>query len=824
MPIIKPPPDDIFETKLLQILRNKCCEDGGLFEKVRDFIEVATPLVDLIISGPFSHYTLHNRDHAKKLIHLTEYTISPYTLEKLSPLESVIIIYSAFLHDMGMALTSTERDRIIRLPEFDDTIRGLPQLWGSIQEARKNLQSATSDDERRLLELQLFQLNEVGLAAYLRPKHATNERYQSLIGKIKKAAKRDDLFEVRGDSFENYLIKICVSHNSDAGVLSEVKDINHENFPRGMVIGGQKLNTQFCAGVLRLIDILDFDRERTPSILFESLGIAESSIPGAEVSLREWSKHMAVHTLEKKEDEIIVFASCNHPVIEKTVKDFCQEIEREIRDTCFIIKNNRAEISDTYSLDIPIKVRPQITSIGYTYTDMSLKLNQTAIVSLLMGDRLYSNSMAAARELIQNAIDACSARASISDEKNYLPKIKLNLSVNNDIYWLEVIDNGIGMDEHVLSEYFLTLGNSYYGSAEFQRTVSRTINVNNFHSIARFGIGIASIFLLANFVEIKTKRFLSPRKDDKCRIVRIEKFGSLAYVCESDADDSGTTIKIKLLPEVSNSIKQFSSLLMTYLSDIILHPQYDIDVSLLDKVYKISKRKLFYLRTSAKDILKKIGLEAFEFDLERWSDNLTGKIVLILCQSPNGKYSYLQDKHYIRIGHTGVDPVEISESYGGNILTVNGFKMKVPKIHHLVTGKSNRGQSRLALLFEIDARGNKDINYDIARNKIIGEGRMNLALWILEALKKGLIETGVWDKMDQLTQEVFLNRMRSLRSGNVRKKLIDDKELLNKIQSILPSFAGEDDLPKKVANFLKININLTAAVINILREKNEINV
>ena len=118
---------------------------------------------------------------------------------------------------------------------------------------------------------------------------------------------------------------------------------------------------------------MDFDRERTPLVLFESLGIQSRSLPGAEVTLLEWQKHMAVHTLEINQDEIVVSADSKHPVIEKTIREFSLLIEREIRDTLAVLKRNPLEITKLFQIDLPISVRPHIRSLGYLYKDMSLK-------------------------------------------------------------------------------------------------------------------------------------------------------------------------------------------------------------------------------------------------------------------------------------------------------------------------------------------------------------------------------------------------------------------------------------------------------------------
>jgi hypothetical protein len=205
---------------------------------------------------------------------------------------------------------------------------------------------AKSDLDRSVLETELYQLQEAGLCNYLRPRHATRDRYNALISQIATSSGRNDLFEINGVSFRDILIDICVSHNQDPGVLVESSGVYGDRFPRDLAIATYSLNAQFCAAVLRLVDILDFDRERTPTVLFDSLGISTRTIPGAEVSLREWQKHMSVHSIDIREDEIVISADCRHPVIEKTVRDFCQIIEREIRNTTAILKRNPAHITE----------------------------------------------------------------------------------------------------------------------------------------------------------------------------------------------------------------------------------------------------------------------------------------------------------------------------------------------------------------------------------------------------------------------------------------------------------------------------------------------
>lgn len=496
MALIPSPPSDITDTIIYRNLLTKSTPGDGLAERVEKFISTASPMLDLILAGPFHHYTLHNPGHSKKLVHLAGSIISPKTLASLSALELSIIIMSCYLHDLGMCLTSHERKRILSSVEFEETIRIWPQLGDEIDATRLKYQQ-TIDNEKYLIEARLFQLQEAALTAYLRPRHATPQRYLELIHQLREGSGRSDLLETNGVSFENELIDICVSHNLDAGVLLQTTDAYTERFPRDFPIGGLRLNAQFCGAILRLVDVLDFDRERTPRVLFESLGIGDSDLPGSEVSILEWNKHMAVHAIDLKQDELIISADSTHPAIEHSIKTFCKVIEREIRDTLSVLRKNPPEVVEIYQIELPLSVRSQIRSLGYVYKELAFILDESSISTILMGEGLYSSKVVALRELIQNSCDACMVRKLIDRNPSYEPLIEIQSTIDsNDRAWIEVKDNGIGMDEFVLSNFFFRIGRSYYNTPEFERII-REMGAS-FSPISRFGIGILSVFMMGH--------------------------------------------------------------------------------------------------------------------------------------------------------------------------------------------------------------------------------------------------------------------------------------------------------------------------------------
>ena len=116
-------------------------------------------MLDCISTGPFQDYTLHNRDHAKKLVHLSEYIIGIDNIDKLSVLDIAVIILSAYIHDIGMCLANDDRLRILNSDEFRQTIQRWPGLNKDIKETEINLQQCEGTDKQSYLN-RLFQLQE----------------------------------------------------------------------------------------------------------------------------------------------------------------------------------------------------------------------------------------------------------------------------------------------------------------------------------------------------------------------------------------------------------------------------------------------------------------------------------------------------------------------------------------------------------------------------------------------------------------------------------------------------------------------------------------
>lgn len=128
---------------------------------------------------------------------------------------------------------------------------------------------------------------------------------------------------------------------------------------------------------------------------------------------------------------------------------------------------------------------------GFKSVDISFELDEYAITHLL-GSLVYADESACTRELLQSSVDAC-RRAELVRPKGWLPRIEMIASPHEKV--LQISDNGIGMDEHIVRKYFSREGLSYYQSDEFD---------GGFRPVSRFGIGFMSSLMLADRVVIET--------------------------------------------------------------------------------------------------------------------------------------------------------------------------------------------------------------------------------------------------------------------------------------------------------------------------------
>lgn len=181
-----------------------------------------------------------------------------------------------------------------------------------------------------------------------------------------------------------------------------------------------------------------------------------------------------------------------------------------------------------------------------TATDKETLGFQTEAKQLLhlMIHSLYSNKEIFLRELISNASDAVDKLRfeALSDGSLYEsdPDLKITITYDAEAKTITIADNGIGMSRDEVIANLGTIARS--GTAEFLNKMTGDQKKDS-QLIGQFGVGFYSAFIVADKVEVFTRR----AGLDKSEGVRWESEGEAEFSIEGvEKADRGTTIVLHL--------------------------------------------------------------------------------------------------------------------------------------------------------------------------------------------------------------------------------------------------------------------------------------
>ena len=514
--------NNLEESALMQRLRTSTDPDVlALAVTVANIAAKAAHLLGtVVVNMPL--YTLHDeRHHILNVIAWMERILEVEGINKLSPLECALSLLAAYTHDLGMTLSNEEFDGL-------DTNLEYQRFRDRYLEERHlitTLRAAGNSHRANLIENHL-------LTEYLRKTHAYDSLSTRLCTRLQEIA--PDLTYKRVP-YRRQLELIAISHNHDVAWLRQ--QLEKEHFPIRTTIGSSEhVNFPFIGILLRLADIMDFDASRTPTILFRHFGLDRefedltNNLKGPSASSQEWKKHLAITgTPWDTTTNVLTYtaADCKHPVVHKSILDFVGWIQREVSNSGSefrILNESRLQ------LRLPIEVKTDITAVGYTYHDWHFRLDQDEIIRLLMGESLYGDPSLCIRELLQNALDAVELRdlrmqlrgkggipaGPVDGEQtqrgsfllNGKPEpfaVELTWGEEDGHQFIRISDNGVGMTEKVIADYFTQIGKSFYRSPDFQGEQAQMRRQGLLLTpISTFGIGVLSCFMIAERLQVST--------------------------------------------------------------------------------------------------------------------------------------------------------------------------------------------------------------------------------------------------------------------------------------------------------------------------------
>uniref|UniRef100_UPI001302142E wHTH domain-containing protein n=1 Tax=Streptomyces africanus TaxID=231024 RepID=UPI001302142E len=204
-------------------------------------------------------------------------------------------------------------------------------------------------------------------------------------------------------------------------------------------------------------------------------------------------------------------AACDHPAAVAALSEHTELVDTLLRGARRAKLAEAAGALPVYAHADEVHEADDGAGPGPAGEVIRFRLDEESIQELLMGENLYRDRSLAIRELYQNALDACRyrrARQHARDGRDtYEGEITFvqDFDEEEDRYYLECVDNGIGMDETVLADVFSRAGVRFTDLPRYQEEKQdwekQGITV---HPNSRFGIGVLSYFMIADEIRVTT--------------------------------------------------------------------------------------------------------------------------------------------------------------------------------------------------------------------------------------------------------------------------------------------------------------------------------
>lgn len=460
-------------------------------------------------------FTLHDAAHSRRVAERIVELAGEKLISQMGPYDLGLLLLAAYLHDIGMTPPVSHRDAILSY-----LLSGEPEEL--TQGEVNSLQAWLDDDAHGLTpplaehspSLPLLREGQYLTAQYVRFRH--NDWSEEWV--------REHLASLDESTYAGCLadlILLCKSHHYG------IEHLRSDDFdPRFVGSPATVLHLRFDACLLRVADVLDFDPERTPKILYSHRGISESSAifwhKDHELSFIQSGSRISIHA---RPSHALI-----HHAIERTIEDVDRELQlcrRLAEETQFHRMDGRTEdLPHHWRIDVNVQASVKPRNDQYVYMDGTFRPDHERILDLLGGLALYNSPLAAIRELLQNAFDAVREQIAyqrLDDEnpaaQSTYERIAATYSVS-----LEVIrtaegirircrDTGVGMSKDGITSHFLVSGST---ASHETKALERTCESKGFSvgRTARFGIGVLAYFLLADQLTVRTRRSIAAGDPD----------------------------------------------------------------------------------------------------------------------------------------------------------------------------------------------------------------------------------------------------------------------------------------------------------------------
>lgn len=341
-------------------------------------------------------------------------------------------------------------------------------------------------------------------------------------------------FKRKPDSPEEYLIddgelrqfygriigKIAHSHWQPVSALETT--LGKKLTPARRLPTGWTVDPVKVACLLRVADAAHLSASRAPSFLM-------TLTKPTGVSVEHWTFQNKLGEPEVEDDKLIYSSGSDVFGLDDADAwwlcfDSLRMVQDELRAVDILLADTdraRFQVREVAGVGFPARLKEHVLVEGWEPVDARVTISDVpTLVRTLGGAQLYGDDNSVPlRELMQNACDAIRARRLQQNKDEKWGTITVRLIEDRpEGVWLEVLDDGVGMSERVLTGPLLDFGKSFWRSdlanEEFPGLAKKFADAGK-EQTGRFGIGFYSVFMLGDHVTVTSRPYRGAESDTK---------------------------------------------------------------------------------------------------------------------------------------------------------------------------------------------------------------------------------------------------------------------------------------------------------------------
>jgi hypothetical protein len=447
----------------------------------------------------FPEYTLHGLSHIQAVLDYADKLIPVNDFNKLTELDVSILVLGIFLHDLGMYVKCDGLKYLLSLESktIRNEVTGEKYTW----------QTAWNNHIKKLKNASGSELDEV----FGDKDHLFDFSSQEVRAVFIRKYHHEIALHIAQSGFPGYVNHAVLKGlDSDRAKLVGILAKSHGVSLRSMKVDTDSfgydnnlpLNVPiyYLMSILRLADLLDADGKRAPKIL------SDMNEFSSDYSANEWTLNQLIKGRQwpaqmSKPETIKIIASPTNSTQYLELANWFGYWQKELDTSWAVIGEMHGDkYCDQYKISVR-RITSNIFEEKYNYVTrpIGLKVNPD-IVKLLVGPLYGDDPSYGVRELLQNAIDACNERTAIDKTVG-----EIVVEVNTESGIFSITDNGIGMSEDVIANYYLSAGSSYRYSEQWSEKFTDAEGNPKVARSGRFGIGALATFLIGNRAKVFTR-------------------------------------------------------------------------------------------------------------------------------------------------------------------------------------------------------------------------------------------------------------------------------------------------------------------------------